>query len=395
MVEATQTGSKRRKLSHSISRQPPQGGFRSNEKTKTGAVSNKRVRPKPPRAIRPPRRTVQNLTSNPGASSKVETARPVIDPPTADSSGTVTSLSFVKTLLDKIWARNKNQHRMQPWWKTLSMLRKAITRLWALESEEQLLLTQAQAPGSTANARDVRKRFERETQLRGEQEVWRNWLREVLVPRAYLSFSGLVGDVQFANLGVVLMGLLADVVSVVGSPTSDEGSDDGAGVPNIGDTRTGGGDFASSKARTLLATSLTRTGLQSGELVERQYDSDDLGEVIERKLDDQVARQKQVTGADDADEGTNILFNSVESTERDVEGRPSKEERRTIVDEMGERTKPPKLHLAHGKSEMIGYEVGGGKHRLYREPGKTKPGKSVTKSKKRKNKIDDLFAGLT
>lgn len=165
------------------------------------------------------------------------------------------------------------------------MLRKAIIRVDGLEKRTQQLRSQMTAGTGAQNgimdAKEVRRRFEEEAQIRSEVEVWSDWLRDVLVPRAYVGFTGLVGHGQFANLGVVLVGLLADVAAVVGAPTAldrhteTHGRDGG----NRADSSRGDGDGV---ARSLAATSLRVTGLQSGAVVERTYDSDDLGEVVER-----------------------------------------------------------------------------------------------------------------
>lgn len=167
------------------------------------------------------------------------------------------------------------------------MLRKAIGNLATLEDEERMLQSQVKVSGSTPNAQEVRKRFERETQLRREKEVWTDWLREVLLPKAYLDFSVVVADLQFAHLGVVLIGVLTDVMKVVGAPKKQlEVADDAPEGAVVADTNQGGNG---NKAQRLTATSLRVTGLQSGELVERQYDSDDVGEVVERKNNNSIS----------------------------------------------------------------------------------------------------------
>lgn len=182
-------------------------------------------------------------------------------------------LSTIKSLIDQIWARNKNQHRAQPWWKSLGMLRKAIAHIMALDESDRSLRLQS----NVLDAKEVRKRLEQETEIRRERDVWVDWSREVLVPRAYVGFTTLVGDSQFAVLGVALVGILADIMSVVGAPmrlesVGEEGQkkESSTGRPQAG-------------VRTLAATSLRGTGVQTGEVVERMYEGhDDVGEVIER-----------------------------------------------------------------------------------------------------------------
>ena len=49
-----------------------------------------------------------------------------------------------------------------------------------------------------------------------EEEVLMGWLRETVVPKTWVAFTGLVGDSQFAGLGVVLLGVLGDIAGLVG-----------------------------------------------------------------------------------------------------------------------------------------------------------------------------------
>ncbi|KAJ4645888.1 RNase MRP subunit [Exophiala dermatitidis] len=312
--------SKRRKLSHHDSHhqeastiQSPTGPplqsktskSKSKQKQKSASRRTRTLKSQPPRQSRPitqyshgqletnqtnrlraksfPRSSLSSIKKISSASASTSgTATPVPE------HSTNVKLSTTKSLLDQIWARNKNQHRSQPWWKSLGMLRKAITHLVAMdEAEHSLKLLQ----GSTASidAKQVRQRFKQETQIRREREVWHGWMREVLVPRAYVGFTALVADTQFAALGVVLVGILADVMGVVGAPTPTPMEDDqraraqqSGGVRGALDLTQKVPGMSQSLSKTLTARSLRVTGSQSGEVVERMYDSDDLGEVVER-----------------------------------------------------------------------------------------------------------------
>lgn len=162
------------------------------------------------------------------------------------------------------------------------MLRKGITRIVTMEEQEHALrgrIAQGMTSTSTGtggmSAKDVRIVFEREGQVRGEREAWSEWVREVVVPKAYVGFGGLVREKQFAGLGVALMGLLAEVVGVLGGPRAEDG---GQGVDEEEVVSVDGG-----KSKSLTARSLTVTGVASGEVVERTYDTDDVGEVVERR----------------------------------------------------------------------------------------------------------------
>jgi hypothetical protein len=146
--------------------------------------------------------------------------------------------------------------------------------------EQQLKLLSAKHGEQTAE--QVRFKFEREAEYRSEREVWSSFTRAVVVSKAYVAFSGLVKDSQFSNLGIVLLGILADVVKVVGLPELERQS-----PSQRIDAQ--GSVSGSSTPRTLTGMSTRVTGVQMGDIVERQYDSDDVGEVVERKPRDEEA----------------------------------------------------------------------------------------------------------
>ena len=77
------------------------------------------------------------------------------------------------------------------------------------------------------NAEAVRHAFARESGLRAKQEGLQVWIREIVLAKCYGAFSAVVADVQFAPLGVVLMGVAGDVGGVVGLPEARlEGGED-------------------------------------------------------------------------------------------------------------------------------------------------------------------------
>ena len=266
------------------------------------------------------------------------------------------------------------------------MLRKAITRLAALEDEERFLKTQASGSRGALNVQDVRKRFEREAQIRREKEVWTAWVRESLVPSAYLGFSGLVGDQQFANLGVVLMGVLADVMSVVGAPSMSADEAENECYSKIAETGRSREDVVAGKARSLMATSIRVTGLQSGELVERQYDSDDLGEVIERKTNNWETRHGRDADGIDGEATTSTSTTSTGKETGAAILAMEAEQERSISP--ADRTAAPSANGGNVSAEsMVLAEI-------KREARPTKAKRKEKRSKKR-SAIDDLFAGLT
>ncbi|EXJ86494.1 hypothetical protein A1O3_03445 [Capronia epimyces CBS 606.96] len=288
-------------------------------------------------------------------------------------------MSTAKSLLDQIWARNRNQHRAQSWWKSLGMLRKAITRVVAMNDAERSLRLQSNAGVGATEAKEVRKRFEQESQIRRERDLWFDWMREVLVPRAYVGFTGLVSDSQFAALGVVLVGILADVMSVVGAPTRSVDEDDRGEQALHADKVT---SKEQGGARVLTATSLKVTGLQSGEVVERIYHSDDVGEVVERtKLEisrDQVRlpARKDVPTADD---GSAAYVTDSPSVGSDgSKGTGVSDAVLNFKANRGDRDR--KKQKQDPKLKPLG--------------NKDVESESKSKKKKKKNAIDDMFAGF-
>lgn len=133
----------------------------------------------------------------------------------------------------------------------------------------------------------ARRNFEEQATLRTQREAVTGWLRDTICPRCYIGFSSVVVDSQFANLGVVLMAALADVVTVVGQPRQV-----------VADTVRGPEHDAVAANMTLTARTVRITGTAAGSTVERIYDSDDLGEVIERRPD----RKRKSSDVDDRDE---------------------------------------------------------------------------------------------
>ncbi|KIW71253.1 hypothetical protein PV04_03438 [Phialophora macrospora] len=395
-AETKSRSAKRRKLSH----ESPPNGFRTHlpwqRNTQTAVVRKKYVRHQPPRRTRPPEEKRQGPGRVKAGDNTKANIRPSVRPSTAEPDGNITTLSFAKTLLDKIWVRNKNQHRTQPWWRTISSLRKATSRLETLEDEERRLKSATQVPGSLSSGQYVRQRFERESQLRTEKEAWAEWIREVLLPKAYLGFSGLVRDAQFANLGVVLMGVLADIVSVTGAPKPSEESEDGLGRTKTAGGRQGQEVDATGEARRLEATSLRVTGLQSGELIERQYDSDDMGEIVERNTSDEGAKRMQIIDSNEGEEAANTQIDGGASRTASSTTSVSKKQKQKRPDTPKIRSATASAQLATGRMTVSGEAVAQGKSesatKSAEKASKPKQGKPRTK---RKNAIDDLFAGLT
>ncbi|KAI0145902.1 hypothetical protein F4776DRAFT_382639 [Hypoxylon sp. NC0597] len=102
--------------------------------------------------------------------------------------------------------RNRNQHRRAAWWAPFGMLRRHVDKL-----ADELLDSAAAANAAARSKSKKRKRDNDDGRAEKKVRDHVKWLRDVLVPKCYLAFSQLTADNQFATLGVVLLGALAQV----------------------------------------------------------------------------------------------------------------------------------------------------------------------------------------
>lgn len=147
---------------------------------------------------------------------------PTLAPSPDQLPDNLAQLHYYATLLQQLHVRHKNQHRGQLWFKQLNLLHRAVRNL--LEVEIRLRDLQQVHSTNQNSAEDMRKSFETERQLRSKREELKEWIREVLISECYVRFSVLVadGDGGFANLGVVLVAAVAGLAAVVGLPKEAE-----------------------------------------------------------------------------------------------------------------------------------------------------------------------------
>lgn len=152
--------------------------------------------------------TGTSTTTAPKGNSKIPSS------PTEKESELV-SLLYI---LDRIYHRNRNQHRRSAWWRDLALLRKSVRGLVEMGREIEGL--RRSPSGQGAKATEVRSNLERIRELEEMQEDREKWSREILIPRCWRGFAALVADNQFGgNLGVVLIAVLAGIAGVVGFPS--------------------------------------------------------------------------------------------------------------------------------------------------------------------------------
>ncbi|KAG0648282.1 RNA-processing rmp1 [Hyphodiscus hymeniophilus] len=112
-------------------------------------------------------------------------------------------LHSINQILHLTHHRNKNQHRLAKWWKSFSMLRRNLSKLFK-ELETNLQYTAL----SPKNKKTVESREIVERRVR--------FLEDVLMERCYVAFGGLVADNQYAALGLMLIGTLARARKIIG-----------------------------------------------------------------------------------------------------------------------------------------------------------------------------------
>ncbi|KAK4123901.1 hypothetical protein N657DRAFT_681014 [Parathielavia appendiculata] len=164
-------------------------------------------------------------------------------PPTLDSAiltPAIASLAPALELLERFHHRNKNQHRISKWWAQADMLRRHI---WKMLGELEAAVEAAERTGRVRERQRVKgKRKEKEQvkkvgergQGEGEGRAVRKragYLRWKLGPGAFLAFTQLSADRQFAHLGLMLLGVLAQVDKAVApfapAPPSQTGDETG------------------------------------------------------------------------------------------------------------------------------------------------------------------------
>ncbi|RYP72401.1 hypothetical protein DL771_004196 [Monosporascus sp. 5C6A] len=129
--------------------------------------------------------------------------------------------------------RNKNQHRAARWWGAFGMLRRHVGKLAdeldAAAARFAKMLSSSSS-STNANAGNSSSSSSKKKRKRGgggggggetpvvttnpvlaRADERAKWLRDALFPKCYLAFSQLAADSQFATLGIVLLGVLAQV----------------------------------------------------------------------------------------------------------------------------------------------------------------------------------------
>ncbi|GAB1320761.1 hypothetical protein MFIFM68171_10971 [Madurella fahalii] len=168
---------------------------------------------------------------------------PTLDPIVLNTA--ISSLSPALEILERFHHRNKNQHRLSKWWAQADMLRRHTRKmLLCLDSgvEEAERLARIKAKKKMKTRREAGGDAEHENK---EARKRAEYLRWKLGPGAYLAFTQLSADRQFAHLGLMLLGVLAQI--------------DGALIPFTPSPR-------GAAAKTPAQTTTAPTSLRAGQL---------------------------------------------------------------------------------------------------------------------------------
>ena len=133
---------------------------------------------------------------------------------------TLAALTAPQSILTALHHRSKNQHRRSTWWRHASAFRRQVSRLAAELSGAFAAERGAGAGASRDAARRAveaaaRRRARREGARRSAEARVRFW-RARCVARWWAAFAAVAADAQFAPLGLVLLGVLAEVCALVG-----------------------------------------------------------------------------------------------------------------------------------------------------------------------------------
>ncbi|KAJ4424715.1 RNase MRP subunit [Gnomoniopsis sp. IMI 355080] len=288
-------------------------------------------------------------------------------PPLAQLHSSLTSLETATHILAGLTHRNKNQHRGTKWWPAFSMLRRSLQKLIldltaAVQRAEAVGITRAKqrkTPTLVKNAKQP------ELDRVVERAVW---IVAVLGPRAYEAFSQLTADRQFAQLGLVLIGVLAQVEAAMAPFVPVE-------PPKPGPEETSGSVGAVEGAVALKAV------IDSGDL--------DLGVVVSR---------------DELDDGSRVQP-SAEQILSPIPKMLSTKEQHDSDRMKSKKRKKPKIESSEttGTPEVFSVASTAAEKRQKLQPGECKPGtvepattknfdESKESRKSKKPKLDDTLS---
>ncbi|KLU89386.1 hypothetical protein MAPG_08357 [Magnaporthiopsis poae ATCC 64411] len=141
-------------------------------------------------------------------------------------------LAPAREILDRFNYKHKNQHRLSKWWAAFDTLRRHLVKLEQNEiapAVETLELAARRSAARGSSSKRARDHAVEVAMMPPGVEAKSEWMRDYLIPKAYFSFTQLAADNQFAHLGLLLLGVLAQVHDLVTlilpPPTKEDGAE--------------------------------------------------------------------------------------------------------------------------------------------------------------------------
>ncbi|EXF82551.1 hypothetical protein CFIO01_13101 [Colletotrichum fioriniae PJ7] len=211
-----------------------------------------------------------------------------------EETTSIATLVPVLAILDSFNHRNKNQHRVARWWSAFDLLRRAVRRLHdALEAQARHRRAlsfksksssssskRSSAAAAAAGGKPTSSSAERRQNALDEDVAARvRVLLDSTIPSSFSAFTQLAADNQHAALGLVLLGLLARINSVVTllAPAPTPAPRLEKAIP-AGDVTTTSSSFSTTKS----AAAVTVADERHQQQQQQQSDSKGLGVAISR-----------------------------------------------------------------------------------------------------------------
>ncbi|KAJ0302033.1 hypothetical protein COL516b_007541 [Colletotrichum fioriniae] len=213
-----------------------------------------------------------------------------------EETTSIATLVPVLAILDSFNHRNKNQHRVARWWSAFDLLRRAVRRLHdALEaqarhrralsfkSKSSSSSSKRSSAAAAAGGKPTSSSAERRQHALDEDVAARvRVLLDSTIPSSFSAFTQLAADNQHAALGLVLLGLLARINSVVTllAPAPTPAPRLEKAIP-AGDVATTSSSFSTTKSAAAVTVADERYHQQQQQQ-QQQSDSKGLGVAISR-----------------------------------------------------------------------------------------------------------------
>ncbi|EOO02848.1 hypothetical protein UCRPA7_1629 [Phaeoacremonium minimum UCRPA7] len=111
-------------------------------------------------------------------------------------------------ILDAFNHRNKNQHHSSRWWAQFDMLRRGVRKL---VPELDAGIRDIERKGGSKRRKTADKAQGGSSKAAEAARARAQWLHEHAAPRTFMAFTQLAADNQYAPLGLVLLGVLAQI----------------------------------------------------------------------------------------------------------------------------------------------------------------------------------------